>query len=285
MSYNILGNPFYQRKVKKLRKGEVHIMKIGFFDSGVGGLSVMHLALRRLPDEQFIFYADEEHVPYGQKTIEQITGYVDDAIRFMIEKEAKVIVIACNTATSAAIHEVRKKYSIPIIGMEPAVKKSLTICENQRVLVAATPVTIKGEKLRYLIQNTKQGHLVDLVAIPELVSFAEQGEFESEQLINLLRDRLGAFKLDEYSSIVLGCTHFNYFKDTFRQILPNHIKFVDGNEGTMNQLINELSHINGFEKNQQTIEYYFSGKKVTDSKELSRINECLKRLDQMIKII
>lgn len=260
-------------------------MKIGFFDSGVGGLSVMHLALRCLANEQFIFYADEEHVPYGEKTIEQITGYVDDAIRFMIEKEAKVIVIACNTATSAAIHEIRKKYSIPIIGMEPAVKKSLTMCENHRVLVAATPVTIKGEKLRYLIQNTEQGNLVDLVAIPELVSFAEHGEFKSDQLISLLKDRFSSFEIDNYSSIVLGCTHFNYFKDTLRQILPKHIKFVDGNEGTVNRLINELRHIKGFENNKQTIEYYYSGKKVTDSKELSRIDECLKRLDQMIEII
>lgn len=260
-------------------------MKIGFFDSGVGGLSVMHLALQYLPNEQFIFYADEEHVPYGEKTIEQITEYVDDAIRFMIEKEAKVIVIACNTATSAAIHEIRMKYPIPIIGMEPAVRKSLTMCENHRVLVAATPVTIKGEKLRYLIQNIEQGHLVDLVAIPELVTFAEQGEFESFQLIQLLKDRLSVFNLEEYSSIVLGCTHFNYFKDTLRQIIPKHVKFVDGNEGTVNRLINELRHIGGFENNKQTIDYYYTGKKVTDSKELSRINDCLKRLDQMTEVI
>ncbi len=246
---------------------------------------MLHLALRRLPNEQFIFYADKEHVPYGEKTIEQITRYVDHAIRFMIEKEAKVIVIACNTATSAAIHEIRKKYPIPVIGMEPAVKKSLTMCENNRVLVAATPVTIKGEKLRYLIQNTEQGHLVDLVAIPELVTFAEQGEFESDSLIDLLKDRFATFELEDYFSIVLGCTHFNYFKDTLRQMLPKHIQFVDGNEGTVNRLVNELRHINGFENNKQTIDYYYTGKKVTDSKELSRIDKCLKRLDQMIEII
>ena len=100
-------------------------MKIGIFDSGIGGLSVLYEAMQLLPHEQFIYYADEKHVPYGEKTREEIIGYVDEIIQFMIDHDCKAIVIACNTATSAAVALMRKKYDIPIIGMEPAVKKAV----------------------------------------------------------------------------------------------------------------------------------------------------------------
>ena len=102
-------------------------MKIGIFDSGIGGLSVLYEAMQLLPHEQFIYYADEKHVPYGEKTREEIIGYVDEIIQFMIKRDCKAIVIACNTATSAAVSIMRKKYHIPIIGMEPAVKKAAKI--------------------------------------------------------------------------------------------------------------------------------------------------------------
>ena len=102
-------------------------MKIGIFDSGIGGLSVLYEAMQLLPHEQFIYYADEKHVPYGEKTREEIIGYVDEIIQFMIDHDCKAIVIACNTATSAAVALMRKKYDIPIIGMEPAVKKAVDL--------------------------------------------------------------------------------------------------------------------------------------------------------------
>ena len=110
-------------------------MKIGIFDSGIGGLSVLHVAKRLLPHEQFIYYADEKHVPYGEKSKEEIIGYVDEIIQFMINHGAKAVVIACNTATSAAVALMRKKYSLPIIGMEPAVKKAVDLYGNKKVLV------------------------------------------------------------------------------------------------------------------------------------------------------
>ena len=260
-------------------------MKIGFFDSGIGGLSVMHLALKYLPKEEFIFYADEEHVPYGEKTVEQIKEYLDTAIEFMIGQDVKAVVVACNTATSAAIDEMRDKYTIPIIGMEPAVKKALDEFPDQKVLVVATPVTVQGKKLHGLIERVDQQHMVDLVALPELVHYAENGDFESDNIIELLKERFEAFDLEEYSSIVLGCTHFNYFKDTFRKVLPSHVKFVDGNEGTVMRLVEELKNIGKFEKNIQKIHYFYSGKKITEGNEFNRIQEYLRRLDRMLDIV
>lgn len=259
-------------------------MKIGFFDSGIGGLSALHLALKYLPREQFIYYADESHVPYGEKTKQQIVEYTDSAVQFMLGLNVKALVIACNTATSAAIKVLREKYDISIIGMEPAVKKAIDIYGNKRVLVAATPLTVQGKKMQRLIESVDNENLVDLVPLPQLVHFAEKGEFESTKIIEYLERKLDAFSLDEYSSIVLGCTHFNYFKDSFRKLLPNHVKFVDGNEGTVNKLIQELNHLEENVFQNSTIDYYFSGIKVSDEKELLRLNKCLVRLDEMLLI-
>ena len=100
-------------------------MKIGIFDSGMGGLSVLHRALRMIPEADFLYYADEEHVPYGEKTSEQVRGYIDEIIAFMVKKQVDAIVIACNTATSVATKEYRSQFPLPIVGMEPAVKKAV----------------------------------------------------------------------------------------------------------------------------------------------------------------
>ena len=100
-------------------------MNIGIFDSGMGGLSVLHRALRMIPEADFLYYADEEHVPYGEKTREQVRGYIDEIIAFMIKKQVDAIVIACNTATSVATKEYRSQFPLPIVGMEPAVKKAV----------------------------------------------------------------------------------------------------------------------------------------------------------------
>ena len=254
-------------------------MKIGIFDSGIGGLSVLHTALSLLPNEQFIYYADESHVPYGEKTKEEIIGYVDEIIQFMINHEAKAIVIACNTATSAAVALMRKKYTLPIIGMEPAVKKAIDLYGHQKILVCATPITVKGEKMMKLVEKVDKEHLVDLVALPGLVHFAEKQQFDGEEVLSYLKDSLSYFDLDGYESLVLGCTHFNYFKDSFQKLMPD-VHFLDGNVGTVNQLMKNIEP----ETNKQTVDFYYSGKAVDDQRELQRIKKYMLRLDEMEKI-
>ena len=250
-------------------------MKIGIFDSGIGGLSVLYEAMHLLPHEQFIYYADEKHVPYGEKTKEEIIGYVDEIIQFMIERDCKAIVIACNTATSAAVSIMRKKYHIPIIGMEPAVKKAVDLYGNQKVLVCATPITVKGKKMLDLVERVDKDHLVDLVALPKLVRFAERLEFESEDVLAYLKEALSCFDFEEYGSLVLGSTHFNYFKDSFHKLLPQ-VHLLDGNLGTINYLIKNIE----LEDLESSVEYYYSGQRVL-GKELQRIECYLKRLEKM----
>lgn len=256
-------------------------MKIAFFDSGLGGLSVLHEARLALPGEQFIFYADEDHVPYGTRPGAEVQAFVAGAFDFLVAQDVKAIVVACNTATSVAVAEMRRRYPIPIIGMEPAAKRALDLDGEHRVLVTATPITVKGNKMKLLIEHVDKDHLVDLLALPRLVEFAERQEFRSAAVYDYLAEALAPYDFSEYSALVLGCTHFNYFKDTLGELLPPNVSFVDGNAGTVRELIRQLKARNQLEQAEPTVDYYYSGRPVTDAGELSRLQVYLKRLDRM----
>lgn len=258
-------------------------MKIGFFDSGIGGLTVLQQAMETLPEEDYIYYADTEHVPYGTKPKEEIIRYVDEAVGFLVEKGVKAIVIACNTATSVAIESVRAKYQIPILGMEPAVKPAVERCPNKRVIIAATPLTIKEDKLKNLLEQVDGEHKTDLLALPGLVLFAESGCFVDKKVEDYLKKELSAFELKNYSNFVLGCTHFNYFKDTLRKLLPVRVEFIDGTNGTVNHLKAILERNGQLEHGSSNVEYYISGKPVTDLKRLSFFDCLLKRAEAMAR--
>ncbi|BBF43236.1 glutamate racemase [Lachnospiraceae bacterium KM106-2] len=260
-------------------------MKIGFFDSGIGGISVLHQARKLLPGEDYIFYADVDHVPYGVKTKEEVISYVDEALSFMKDHGAKAVVVACNTATSVAIAKMREKYDMPLIGMEPAVKPAVEESESKhdRVLVIATPLTVKEDKLKNLLMRVDENHQVDLLPLPKLVSFAEKGEFTSPEVEEYLRNEFSRFSLEEYSSMVLGCTHFNYFKDTFHKLLPERMKYIDGCQGTIHHLKEILEEDGLLEQNEGTVEYYLSGRQVTGEKDLERFEQLYVRLDQMLQ--
>ena len=259
-------------------------MKIGIFDSGIGGLTVLHQAMQTLPEEEFVYYADTDHVPYGTKSKEEIIQYVDQAVEFLMEQEVKAIVIACNTATSAAIDFIRNKYSIPILGMEPAVKPAVARCNGngKRVMVIATPVTVREEKLHNLIQQVDDEHVVDLLAVPGLVTFAEKGCFEAPEVEEYLRKQLTPYQLEHYSALILGCTHFNYFKDTYRRIFPKEVVLIDGSVGTVNHLRNILEEKGMLEHHPLTVVYYQSGRQVTGTAELKKIELLHERLEQML---
>ncbi len=259
-------------------------MKIGIFDSGIGGLTVLHQAMLLLPNEEYIFYADSDHVPYGEKPKEEIVSYVDSAVQFMLQKGTGVVVIACNTATSVAIEYLRKKYSIPILGIEPAVKPAVKGCGGKRIMVVATPVTVREEKLKNLIAQVDETHLVDLLPLPKLVRFAERGIFQSPEITSYMRSRLAGYDLQAYSTLVLGCTHFNFFKDTFRKIFPAGINIIDGSAGTANHLADILKEKRLPESLKPSVEYYRSGQKITDSEALRHIGYLHKRLDLMLHL-
>ena len=213
-------------------------MKIAFFDSGIGGLSVLAEALRRFSGAEFLYFADEDHVPYGTKSRADIVRLSLDAVGFLVARGADAVVVACNTATSAAISELRGAFSVPVIGMEPAVKLAADSFGARPTLLIATPLTIAGEKLARLVGRLECETWS--LALPRLVEFAQDLEFDSPAVRVYLQGELGKFELARLGSLVLGCTHFNYFKDVLREILPPHVRIIDGIDGTLNRLASEL---------------------------------------------
>ena len=213
-------------------------LKIAFFDSGIGGLSVLAEALRRFSGAEFLYFADEDHVPYGTKSRAEIVRLSLDAVGFLVSRGADAVVVACNTATSAAISELRGAFSVPVIGMEPAVKLAADSFGARPTLLIATPLTIAGEKLARLVGRLECETWS--LPLPRLVEFAQDLEFDTPAVRAYLREELAKFELERLGSIVLGCTHFNYFKDVLREILPPHVRIVDGIDGTLNRLASEL---------------------------------------------
>ena len=216
-------------------------MKIGIFDSGIGGVSVLNEAYHYIPEAEYIFYADVDHVPYGIRTPEEITGYVDEIVDNLIGRGSDVIVIACNTATSVAASFVRSKYELPIIGIEPAVKPAVETAmkTKERVLVMATPVTIRENKLKTLLSRVDKTHVVDLLPMPGLVRFAEAEKFDDPEVDAYIEEQLAVYNKSVYSEVVLGCTHFNYFKPAIAEAFGStgkEVELVDGNEGTVRHL-------------------------------------------------
>jgi len=262
-------------------------MKIGIFDSGIGGLSTLHQAMITLPEVDYCFYADTDHVPYGEKSVEEIRGYVDHAVGFLVDKGCEAIVLACNTATSVAITFLRNKYGIPVIGIEPAVKPALEHCKDKRVLVIATPVTAKEPKLKNLIMKYDSDKKVDVVPMPGLVRLAQDDTFTGDKVLNYIHKAFEDLDLSKYSELVLGCTHFNYFKDTFAKVFPDGIEMVDGNLGVSNHLKNTIIKTGLITeeelKGRGSVEYYYSDRKI-DNEELEHIKALHSRLELMRKL-
>lgn len=255
-------------------------MQIGFFDSGIGGITVLYDALQMLPNENYIYYADTLNVPYGTKPKSQVKKYVFDAVDFIVRQGAKAIVIACNTATSVAVEDLRSKYDIPIIGMEPAVKPAVekNINIDNRVLVTATALTLKEEKLQNLITKLDNDHIIDLLPLPRLVQFAERFEFSEKVVMPYLQEELKNYDLEKYNTIVLGCTHFSFFKDIFRKVLPAHTDILDGNKGTVRNLKMTIENRNSLNEGSGNIVFYNSGDIVKDRKKLDQYGKLFKRL-------
>lgn len=201
-------------------------------------MTVLAEAMRRLPKEDFLYFADTLHVPYGTKTLPEVRRYVQESVNIMMREEIKALVVACNTATSAAIEELRRTYDIPIIGMEPAVKPAVKRSQaaGKRVLVFATSLTLSLSKYTDLVARVDDHKVVDSMPLPELVQYCEQLQFDQEEIERYFSRKLSGIDLGQYSTIVLGCTHFPYYRSILQQILPAHIELIDGSHGTVERL-------------------------------------------------
>ena len=241
-------------------------MRIAFFDSGIGGLTVLKRALAAMPNEEYIYYADTRNVPYGVKPKADVRAFIFDAVDFLANQNIQALVIACNTATSVAINDLRSRYAFPIIGMEPAVKPALIRNTGKKILVFATSLTLKEGKLETLIENLDKKRIVERRELDGLVTFAENFEFDTPLVQDYLQEKLANIRWEHYETIVLGCTHFIYYRNMFQALAGANIDIVDGNEGTVKHLVNRVGqNCSATPSHSQRIVFYSSG--VEDSTE------------------
>ena len=191
---------------------------IGIFDSGVGGLSVFREIRKLLPEESYIYYSDNAHCPYGEKTKEYITDRAREITDFLLSKGAEIIVVACNTATAAAISTLRDEYEVPFIGMEPAVKPAASKTKSGTVGVLATAGTLKAEK--YLTTRGKYAEEVRFVEhVGEgFVELVERGAIKGEEAEVIVRRSLLPLLEAGADTIVLGCTHYPFLAETIAKV-------------------------------------------------------------------
>ena len=220
-------------------------MPIGFLDSGVGGLSVMREAIKIMPNENYIYFGDSKNAPYGIKPTKEIRDLTFNVVDFLMNKGIKGLVVACNTATSAAVSELRRTYpDLPLVGIEPAIKPAVEMNKGGKILIMATPMTIKQEKFNLLLNKYKEK--AEIVPIPcaGLMEFIEDGVLSGEELEEYLEEKLSIYDKSEISSIVLGCTHYPFVKDVIAKIVGSNVIIMDGGEGTAREIKRRLREKN-----------------------------------------
>lgn len=207
---------------------------IAVFDSGVGGVSVLRALVRELPGERFVYFGDSANAPYGPRPTEEIRRLTLENLRRLDEAICfKAAVIACNTATSAAIDELRAAYpDRPVIGIEPALKLAADRHPGGTILVLATQTTLREEKFAALTRRVQADCTVVGLPCPELVEFVERGETDSPALEEYLRARLGPWLGKKPEAVVLGCTHFPFASAALRRVVDPGTELLDGSEGT-----------------------------------------------------
>ncbi len=211
---------------------------VGIFDSGAGGISVLREIRKLMPAERLVFFGDDANAPYGTKPEETVRALSENAVRFLLSRDCKAVVIACNTATAAAAAFLRAKYPMPIIGMEPAIKPAAALRQGGIVLSMATPGTLGSKKYRDLMARFGEG--VVPLPCPGLMEFVERGDLGSGDLHAYLDALLSPFGGERVDAVVLGCTHYVFLRKAIARHFGSETKIVDGNLGTARQLKRRL---------------------------------------------
>lgn len=200
---------------------------IGIFDSGVGGLSVFREILKLLPDEKYIYWSDSAHCPYGEKSREYIIGRAREITSWLIGQGAEIIVVACNTATAAAISTLREEFNVPFIGMEPAVKPAAQATRSGVIGVLATAGTLKATKYIDTRARWAQNVRIEEHIGQGFVELVESGRIKGEEAEAVVERSLRPLLDAGADTIVLGCTHYPFLSDTIKKIAGDSIRIID----------------------------------------------------------
>ena len=214
---------------------------IAVFDSGVGGISVLKHLVKQLPEERFLYFGDSANAPYGTKTKDQVRTLTLDAAEMLYLRGIKALVVACNTATSAAINDLRLAYpDLIVIGIEPALKLAADTCPGGSLGVMATPMTLREEKFAALVERFQDSCQIYKMPAPGLVELIEDGKADSPEAEELIRNLFANYpRLD---ALVLGCTHYPFAAQAIGRVLGPETLLLDGGDGTARETKRRLEN-------------------------------------------
>jgi glutamate racemase len=205
-----------------------HNQPIGLFDSGVGGLSVLRAMRELMPEEPVVYFGDQGHVPYGPRPLEQVRDFSEAITGFLLGQRAKLIVVACNTASAAALHSLREKFPhVSFVGMEPAVKPAAEHTRSGRVGVLATPATFQGALYASVLERFANGVQIMQHTCPGLVGQIERGDLEGDATRAILEDALRPMLDQGIDTVVLGCTHYPFVIPLIEQVVGRNVRVID----------------------------------------------------------
>ncbi len=214
---------------------------IGIFDSGVGGLAVYRAARKLLPHQEFVYVADSGFAPYGSREPSYIAHRVAEIADALVKRGAKALVVACNTATVTTVATLRAKHSLPIVGIEPAIKPAATLTRNGRVVVLATQRTAESEAVAQLCARYGAHSEIMLQPCPGLADQVEAGNVDGEEVEEMLKRYLAPALSMASDVVVLGCTHFTFLADQIQRLVGPKVAIIEPSEAVARQLAHRLS--------------------------------------------
>ena len=214
---------------------------IGMFDSGVGGLTVARAHIDLLPHENLIYFGDTAHCPYGPRPLEEVRKFALEITDALVEEDVKMLVVACNSAASAALDEMRERYVVPIVSViEPAVKSAIALSRNRRIGLIGTQATVNSGAYEHAVADTKANVILIAQACPRFVEFVERGDTSSDELLEVAREYLEPMKQSEVDTLILGCTNYPLLTGVLRYVMGDDVVLISSAEETANEVYAEL---------------------------------------------
>ena len=237
-------------------------LPIGIFDSGVGGLSVFRAIREQMPEESVIYFGDQGHVPYGSRSMEQIQNFSEGITNFLLEQKAKIIVVACNTASAAALKYLREKFpNVQFVGMEPAVKPAAEHTQTAKVGVLATPATFQGALYASVVERFANGVELFQNTCNGLVQQIEQGNLDGQETRKILETALLPMLEKNIDTVVLGCTHYPFVIPLIQQIVGDKVRVIDPAPAIAKQVwrLLEVGGMRSASTSKGDVKFYTSG--------------------------
>jgi glutamate racemase len=235
---------------------------IGVFDSGLGGISTLAQGMHMLPEESFVYFGDSGVPPYALLPEKEVKQLCLRACDFLIDQGVKAILIACNTATNAALHDLQRSFDLPIVGIQPALREAATCEVPGKIIVMATEMMLESPALEAVIQTQCAGRDVARMYCRPLINLVESGVIDGPQMEACLNDHFTPFQSDAIGSVVLGCTHLGFLAPLIRKLLGVQVRLDDGNAksiGVLTEALQRAGCLNLSPTGAQTVEIFNSG--------------------------